>query len=75
MDFINLQFESKKADIKEVKSTVLEIRSENASSKDDITCLQANLEDVHTRHIDLQCRSMRGNLVFTGILIEIKMSK
>lgn len=72
MDFINKQFEKNKTDVDTVKTKITDIRHENEGQNDAIARLQADLDDLYEKHIDLQTRSMRENLIFTGIPLEQK---
>ncbi|CAC5398032.1 unnamed protein product [Mytilus coruscus] len=72
MNFVNEQFEHNKNDVKEVRSAFNEIRSEKDATNNTIFRLQQDLDDLYDRHIDLQTRSMRENLIFTGIPLHDK---
>ncbi|VDI40569.1 Hypothetical predicted protein [Mytilus galloprovincialis] len=72
MNFVNEKFEHNNNDVKEVKSAFNEIRSEKDATNNTIFRLQQDLDDLYDRHIDLQTRSMRENLIFTGIPLQEK---
>ena len=74
MDFMNSQLEENKKDLTKVKTDlatvkgdVSHVKNENGNLVNTITRMQTELKNLHERHIDLQTRSMRENLVFTGI--------
>ncbi|CAC5406389.1 unnamed protein product [Mytilus coruscus] len=67
LNFINTEFECNKKDVREVKNSLSEIRSENIEATKTIARLRNDLEDLNERQLDLQIRSMRENLIFTGI--------
>ncbi|CAG2232095.1 unnamed protein product [Mytilus edulis] len=50
-----------------MKSEVTAIRSENNKVAENMQKVQNNLDELQEKHLDLQIRSMRENLVFTGI--------
>ncbi|CAC5411797.1 unnamed protein product [Mytilus coruscus] len=72
MNFVNEQFEINKNDVIEVRSAFNEIRSEKDATNNTIFRLQQDLDDLYDRHIDLQTRSIRENLTFTGIPLHDK---
>ncbi|CAG2246849.1 unnamed protein product [Mytilus edulis] len=67
LDFINSQFEGNRSDLSDMKSEVTAIRSENNKVAENMQKVQNNLDELQEKHLDLQIRSMRENLVFTGI--------
>ncbi|KAK3105797.1 hypothetical protein FSP39_005899 [Pinctada imbricata] len=71
MTFINQQFEKNKSDLSELQKTVSHITSEAKETElfiaDEISELREELGSLKERHVDLQARSMRDNLVFSGI--------
>ncbi|CAG2195334.1 unnamed protein product [Mytilus edulis] len=67
LNFINAEFENNKKDVREVKKHLTEIRSENEEATKTIDKLRTDFEDLNERQLDLQTRSMRENLIFTGI--------
>ncbi|VDI13209.1 Hypothetical predicted protein [Mytilus galloprovincialis] len=67
LNFINAEFENNKKDVREVKKNLTEIRSENEEATKTIAKLRTDFEDLNERQLDLQTRSMRENLIFTGI--------
>ena len=42
------------------------------TTNDDVTRLQKDLDDLHERHIELQARTVRENLIFTEIPLKEK---
>ena len=71
MTLMNDQFEEHKSDLTGLQNTVqtltMACKADSDEIKADITklsCLYTTLQD---KHLDLQTRSMRDNLVFTGI--------
>ena len=70
MEFINSHFESSKAERQEVNLTLTQLKVENEEMGQNLRLLQLNLNDLNERHIDLQTRSMRENLVFWGLPLE-----
>ena len=69
MNFMNEKFELNQNQVEEVQETLTDIKSDNSTSNEMIIKLQSDLDELHDRHIDLQMRSMRENLIFTGIPI------
>lgn len=67
MGFINEKFESNQNEVKEMQNKLNEISTDNDTTNERVFRLQNDLEELHDRHIDLQARSMRENLIFTGI--------
>ena len=67
LDFINSQFEGNRSDLSDMKSEVTAIRSENNEVAENMQKVQKNFDELQGKHLDLQIRSMRENLVFTGI--------
>lgn len=67
MQFINETYESNKNDVKEVKTLLNEIKTDNLEMNENVGQLKTELKELHDRHIDLQTRSMRENLIFSGI--------
>jgi hypothetical protein len=41
------------------------------TTNDDVTRLQKDLDDLHERHIELQARTVRENLMFTKIPLSL----
>ena len=64
---INETFEYSKSEVREVKSLLTEIKADNFEMCKNMGQLKTDLQELHNRHIDLQTRSMRENLIFTGI--------
>ncbi|VDI39621.1 Hypothetical predicted protein [Mytilus galloprovincialis] len=75
MNFINEKFEDAKKDVSDVKGVCAGIREDADSANDAIFRLQKDLDELYTRHIDLQTRSMRENLIFTGIPMHDKFEE
>ncbi|CAC5418258.1 unnamed protein product [Mytilus coruscus] len=67
MEFMNQNFESSKSESEYLKTTITEIKSEHDEMVNGFDCLRADIDELHERHVDLQIRSMRENLVFSGI--------
>ncbi|CAG2239766.1 unnamed protein product [Mytilus edulis] len=67
MAFMNQNFESSKSESVYLKTTITEIKSEHGEMVNGFDCLRADMDELHERHVDLQIRSMRENLVFSGI--------
>ncbi|VDI68424.1 Hypothetical predicted protein [Mytilus galloprovincialis] len=67
MEFMNQNFESSKSESEYLKTTITEIKSEHGEMVNGFDCLSTDMDEFHERHVDLQIRSMRENLVFTGI--------
>ncbi|CAG2192228.1 unnamed protein product [Mytilus edulis] len=67
MEFMNQNFESSKSESEYLKTTITEIKSEHGEMINGFDCLRADMDELHERHVDLQIRSMRENLVFSGI--------
>lgn len=43
------------------------MRSENSELREEIQAVKSDMQNLTERHLDLQSRSMRDNLIFTGI--------
>ncbi|CAC5371235.1 unnamed protein product [Mytilus coruscus] len=67
MEFMNQNFENSKSESEYLKTTITEIKSEHGEMINGFDCLRADIDELHERHVDLQIRSMRENLVFSGI--------
>jgi len=67
VEFINSQFETNKSDVTSLKTDISQIKSQNDHVHESMFHLQKDLDHLYERHIDLQTRSMRENLIFTGI--------
>ncbi|CAC5407039.1 unnamed protein product [Mytilus coruscus] len=63
MEFVNKQFEISKTDHTTLTSSVSQLQAEY----NDMSNLKSDLSNLHDKHLDLQTRSMRENLVFTGL--------
>ncbi|CAC5417358.1 unnamed protein product [Mytilus coruscus] len=66
MEFMNQNFESSKSESEYLKTTITEIKN-HGEMVNGIDCLRADIDELHERHVDLQIRSMRENLVISGI--------
>lgn len=74
MTFISQQYDCQQKAVKEIERTVKEIdkkstvaMKENETMRDDLQVVRSELKELSERHLDLQTRSMRDNLVFDGI--------
>lgn len=67
LDFINENYEKGRKDNEDIKSEMEEIRQDNRELNGHLYQLTNDMRDLRERHIDLQTRSMRENLIFTGI--------
>lgn len=72
MDFINSKFEINQKEVSDIKHGISDIRSENEIMNNTVLCLNQQLNELNEKHLDLQTRSMRENLIFTGIPMEDK---
>ncbi|KAK3101197.1 hypothetical protein FSP39_001678 [Pinctada imbricata] len=75
LTFFNNKFEENKTELKELKESVKQIdvlakslSSEQRDIRDQFDSLVCDYSDLKERHIDLQSRSMRDNLIFNGII-------
>ncbi|CAC5420788.1 unnamed protein product [Mytilus coruscus] len=75
MNFINEKFEDAKKGVSDVKGACAGIREDTDFANDAIFRLQKDLDELYTRYIDLQTRSMRENLIFTGIPMQDKFEE
>ena len=74
MTFINNEFESNKDEISTVKDCLVELNEKVDTSdgnvtdlKSDLNTLSAGYEEIKNKQVMLEARSMRDNLLFTGI--------
>ncbi|XP_062615270.1 uncharacterized protein LOC134277008 [Saccostrea cucullata] len=74
MNHISLQYDEQQKAVKEIERTVKDIdkRStstlkENEAMREELEAVRSDLCDLKERHLDLQTRSMRDNLIFEGI--------
>ncbi|CAG2247197.1 unnamed protein product [Mytilus edulis] len=67
LEFLNTKYETSKQEHDTVKKDIKEIKQCYTDVSSNITHFCTDLEDLKERHIDLQTRSMRENLVFSGI--------
>ena len=59
--------EDNRSEIRQMKDTVKKLNDMSDSSNSEMHDLRADLSELQERHLDLQSRSMRDNLVFDGI--------
>ncbi|XP_062616814.1 uncharacterized protein LOC134278517 [Saccostrea cucullata] len=64
---ISKQYDDQTREVKEMKKSVSNIRNENEMILNELEMVRNKFEDLNERHLDLQTRSMRDNLVFSGI--------
>ncbi|XP_062616527.1 uncharacterized protein LOC134278225 [Saccostrea cucullata] len=64
---ISKQYDDQTREVKEMKKSVSNIRIENEMILNELEMVRNKFEDLNERHLDLQTRSMRDNLVFSGI--------
>lgn len=67
LEVMNSLFEENKKEFCDMKKVVNNLVKENSSLKDDVSFVASDLHDLRERHIELQSRTMRDNLIFTGI--------
>ncbi|CAC5407644.1 unnamed protein product [Mytilus coruscus] len=67
MEFVNEQFEISKTDHTTLTSSVSQLQAEYNDMSLDVDNLKSDLSNLHDKHLDLQTRSMRENLMFTGL--------
>lgn len=74
MTFMNSHYEEQKCEIKVIKESMAnfndqsnQIMNNNSEILDTVRTLNGELKELKERHIDLQTRSMRDNLIFDGI--------
>ncbi|KAK3098452.1 hypothetical protein FSP39_019590 [Pinctada imbricata] len=65
--FLNDQFEKNKEELHGLRDTVKNLTNESQTLSDANITLQSEVDALKERHIDLQARSMRDNLIFSGI--------
>ncbi|CAG2191784.1 unnamed protein product [Mytilus edulis] len=70
MEFVNTSFEVSKTERENLKSTVDEIQINNGEIVTHLDDIRRNLNHLTERHLDLQTRSMRENLVFSELKME-----
>ncbi|CAC5422043.1 unnamed protein product [Mytilus coruscus] len=66
MEFVNDSFEVSKTERENLKRTVSKIQINNGEIVIDLDDIRRDFNNLNERHLDLQTRSMRENLVFTG---------
>ncbi|XP_062577668.1 uncharacterized protein LOC134239508 [Saccostrea cucullata] len=74
LHFLSKQYEAQRSEVKEIKESVVQIRkrsevilNENKTVISELQTVKNNLFDLNERHLDLQMRTMRNNLIFDGI--------
>ena len=74
IEIIHKEFNSLQTSLEFTQSQILTLTQENAALKKSVNTLTVQMESVSKENkqmkdtiIDLQCRSMRDNLIFTGI--------
>lgn len=68
MIFINKQYKDHTKEVLPVKYSVSEITNVNENIIKDQSLVKSEFENLNERHLDLQTRSIRDNLIFEGIL-------
>lgn len=68
MSFINKQYEDQRKEISDITKSVSEITNANNTMMKELNSMRSDFENLNERHLDLQMRSMRDNLIFEGIL-------
>lgn len=68
MSFINKQYEDQRKEISEITKNVSDISNANNTMMKELNFMRSDFENLNERHLDLQMRSMRDNLIFEGIL-------
>ncbi|XP_061173535.1 uncharacterized protein LOC133182701 [Saccostrea echinata] len=74
MNHIAVQYDEQQKAVKEIERTVKEIVKRSTSTlkeheamREELKAVRLDLSDLKERHLDLQTRSMRDNLIFDGI--------
>lgn len=67
LTFMNDKFEQSKKDVSDIKREVNDLVRENSTLKDEVLNMSTDLQSLKERQIELQSRTMRDNLIFTGI--------
>ena len=67
-DVVKQSCDKNKNDITHVKSSFTSIVSDNKSIRDEIESLRKDREELKAAITDLQCRSMKYNLIFSGLV-------
>ena len=67
-DVVKQSCDKNKNDITQVKSSFTSIISDNKSISDEIESLRKDREVLKAAITDLQCRSMKYNLIFSGLV-------
>ena len=65
--FLSDQYDKQVKDVTEVKTVLKNVTDETARCSSDLSAVVGGLDDLYERHLDLQTRSMRDNLIFDGI--------
>lgn len=68
MSFINKQYEDQRKEISDITKNVSDITNANNTMMKKLNSMRSDFENLNERHLDLQMRSMRDNLIFEGIL-------
>lgn len=68
MSFINKQYEDQRKEISDITKNVSDITNANNTMMKELNSMRSDFENLNERHLDLQMRSMRDNLIFEGIL-------
>lgn len=66
--FIIKQYEDQTKEVLAVKKSVCEITNVNENILKELSLVKSEFENLNERHLDLQTRSMRDNLIFEGIV-------
>ena len=67
-DVVKQSCDKNKNDITQVKSSFTSIVNDNKSIRDEIESLRKDREELKAAITDLQCRSMKYNLIFSGLV-------
>lgn len=68
MLFINKQYEDQVKEVLAAKKSVSEITNVNENILKELSLVKSKFENLNERHLDLQTRSMRDNIIFEGII-------
>lgn len=66
--FINKQYEDQTKEVLAVKKSLSEMSNVNENILKELSLVKSEFENLNERHLDLQTRSMRDNLIFEGII-------
>ena len=67
LEFLGAQYEAGRKEDADMKTDISDIKSYNEEIGVNFNRLTTDLNDLRERHLDLQTRSMRENLIFSGI--------